>query len=441
MLFYNLNFLVKHQIDEESYIPAIILNPTGYARSNAYLRTIRVLRKRLGATRILVDPQLYFLDLQRFRDGAVPLDKFINRVATYAWLGVGRDDLESGELRQEVVGAIEPTPAQMWAGRKQVTGPRWETTVRAALGYQLDLACEALILPSPLYSNHATTLDEEMERLRAAIAIAQTMNAHRVPLYASLPLADSLFAHGTDVSDRFINGLVDNVSAIPGLHGVYIPFIQNRAATDRISNEEVSRGLLRLAKLIATCTDLKAIFNFIGDLGLICRAMGAEGYATGPSRNQRQFTADEFLASRGLGSPKFFSLQLCADFRPEHEMEWIRDAGLLLSLASDRTEPSEPLFKALESGNSVGGNVPQWAAETHGLAATRRHYFAQQVKAIARVDSPSTALEWMAGAASEYGRIQSICLTKNDQHTFSIPATHHQPWLSALRTVAGMSFR
>jgi hypothetical protein len=440
MLFYNLNFHLKGQFDEGKHIPAIILNPTGYDRSGAFRRTMKVLRQKIGITRLLLDPQLYFLDLQRFRDGAVPTDTVIRRIETYSWLGVGRDDLESGELRQEVVGEEKPSPRDLWEARKPVQGARWETTVRAALGYQLELDCDTLILPAPLYGNHASTLDEEMDLLRQAISVARALNFPGKPIYASVPLADSLFLHGSVVANRFIDGLVDNVSAIPGVSGVYIPYIQNRAAADRIANEDVAHSLLRMAKLISNCTDLKAIFNFIEDLGLLCRALGAEGYATGPSKSQRQFTADEFLDGIGKASPKFFSLQLCADFRPENEIEWIRDAGLLPSLEGDRTEASEQLFRALEQGNSVGGNVPEWAAESRSLVATRRHYFEQQVKAIEQIRCPSTANEWITSAAADYEHIKQVCLARSKSHTFSIPPTHHQPWKRALQAAMALDF-
>ena len=132
--------------------------------------------------------------------------------------------------------------------------------------------------------------------------------------------------------------------------------------------------------------------------------------------------------------PKFFSLQLCADFRPDPEMEWIRDVDSLDLIAKDRTVASEPLFLALERGLPVAGTVPDWDRnQPITLQPTRHHYFEQQVKAVEGIHTPAEALTWLRSAETNGTYLTTTC--KKDlgkDHEFSIPSAHVECWRKAL---------
>lgn len=432
MLFYNLNYRWKDQVDEGKHIPAVILHPSGIDRPSCIRR---VLKEVVTFDRLLMDPQLYLLNL-RFRPGVRPKDAVIKRLHSYPWFGIGPEDLAADGLHQHVEGGKPLTPAELWDGRKDILGTHWPNIVAGAIGYQLELECDQLVLPATLIEDPSSTLDEETDRLQEAFAATQAINRTSLPVYASLPLADLLFLHDPQEADRLIDSLVDLVSAQDGLTGVYIPFIQQSSdAGDRIAQDRCVRAILRLAWLFGHHTKLKVIFNFVESLGIVCSAFGAEGYATGPSKAQRRCTPMEFCDGGGPGaSPKFFSLELCTDFRPEPEMEWIRDIDSLDLIAKDRTVASEALFLALERGMPVAGNAPDWDRnQPITLQPTRHHYFALQTKAVDQIQTVDQALSWLRSAERNGTYLAATCEKDlKDNPKFSIPMVHVPCWRKAL---------
>lgn len=444
MLFYNLNYQTKDHIDEASYIPEIIMHPTGVNQATAFHRLRN--KTRVTYDRMLLDPQLYFLDL-RFRPGTRPEDSCIERLASYSWFGIGPRDWDSGQLRvYPANGEKELSWEEKWEKRTPLTARRWGSIVEEVVAFQVNVDCDGIILPAQLIQDPSSSLKQEFECLREAVAIAIRTNPRKLPIYASLPLADLAFDHS--VNPRLVNGLVDGFSSVHGLHGVYVPFVQQTPkASERLANPNAVEGLLRLAKLFGAYTDLKVIFNFVESLGIVCRALGAHGYATGPSVAQRQFTPDNFIEGGGFALPKFFSLSMCADFFPDPEMEWAQKAGQLDAFAADRTEASQDLFKALDKGLAVGGNALDWdASKPNNLVATRRHYFQQQVKALGMVPNAIAALDWLKDATLSYDYLQGECrkvrggrvkaaASKKDEGVFEKPPIHVPVWRESLENV------
>lgn len=448
MLYYNINYQTKDHIDEGKYIPNIIMLPTGLDRATAFNR----IKKNwiVQFDRLLMDPQLYFLDL-RFPAGTRPIDPDINKIASYPWFGIGPSDWNSGQLRSSTEGILEQSAETKWNNRVPLEKRSWSTVVEQAVAFQINVDCDDIILPAPLIEDPASSLNDEIDRLREALEITKRLNASGLPVYASIPLSDLTFAHSPN--PKMVNGLVDGFSAAPGLHGVYIPFVQQTPKPlDRITDPNAVEGLLRLARLFSQCTDLKIVFNFIESLGIVCQALGGHGYATGPSMAQRQCSPHNFTESIAIAKPKFFSLTMCADFSPEPEMEWAQKANQLDAFKNDRTEASENLFKALDRGLPIAGNVPEWDPGIHSnLSATRRHYFEQQVKAQSQINDAVAAQDWLHNAEMTHDYLEGDCRrvegakwrgTKSNpgkEKVFEKQPIHVRVWKEALERVLAES--
>ncbi len=427
MFFYNLNHSWKgNQPDEGDTYQGVILNPSAFERSSGMRRA---LEGKVNAEIFLFDPQLYLLDLQ-FPAGVFPT--FAKNLGTYPWIGIEPPDFDSGQLRQFVEGEEELPVEARWKERKDPLS-QWDVTVREAVNHQVNMGCDAIILPAPLIQDPETNLERDFDLLERAIQIATPLRGEK-PLYASVPLADGLLAHHDFLENPLIEAIPDTLSAMAGLTGVYIPFLQVSATEqERVASQNGPGSLMRLARRFGSRTDLKTIFNFTESLGIVLHALGAQGYASGYNRKQRRLHISDFIPKKGGGGafPKFYSMELCTDFLPSRGMERIAKKRLLSPMMRDVTNSSRPLFEALKAKKSVNDSVPDWAEIPGNIAAARHHYFEQHSRSHERVPDAEAAIAWLQDAEKNWAYLQQR-FSGDPGGPLEATANHLEPWRTAL---------
>lgn len=431
MFFHNLNHSWKgNQPDEGSTYEGVILNPSAFERKSGMRR---VLAGQVDAEMFLFDPQLYLLDLQ-FPADVCP--KFAKNLSTYPWIGLVPPDFDSGQLRQFVEGEEEQSIEQRWKDRKDPLS-QWTLTVREAVNHQVEMGCDAIILPAPLIQDPETNLERDFDLLEKAIEVASPLT-HGKPLYASIPLADSLLMHRDFLENPLIEAIPDTLSAMTGLAGVYIPFLQIATFPDqeRMASQNCPGSLMRLARRLGSRTHLKAIFNFTESLGIVLHALGAQGYASGYNKKQRRLHVSDFFPSKGGGGgfPKFYSLELCTDFLPSRGLERISKKRLLGPLSKDETNSSAPLFKALKARKPLSDSVPEWDEVQGNIKAARHHYFEQHTRSHERVPDIDVALAWLQDAEKGWSYLQQR-FSEDPGGPLEPAANHLTPWRKALERI------
>jgi len=386
------------------------------------------------------DPQLYLFQLRINAGRTIRLIKCMN---TFPWFGMAEREQESGEfsLQQPVVNEDLDYFSNLW---EQKIDQQWELVVKGAVKLQRDLALapERIILPMPLISDPTASLDDEWRLLDEAIDHANRY-APLTPKVASLPLADSFLMHREPIENQQLESIVENVAVRSDkLAGVYIPLIQTQEARERLCDEKIAGSLLRMARLFGAKTDVKATFNFTESFGAVCKAFGADGYASGYAIRHRRFALKDYErssgGSTGLTYPKFFSLKMCVDLRPD-DLELLAQAGALEMLSIDETPASANLFAGLRAGAPVA-DILGWAPAPKAYLTGKVQYYEQQVRLHALLTNPETAIEWLSEAKAQWNSVRRILKeTPHFQFANHTNGEHLDVWLKAAQSALSES--
>lgn len=317
---------------------------------------------------ILFDPDSYLWELDRDACG-----RAVECLESYPWI--------------PTVGERRALPA--------ISDEQVASVLRAAADWQQNRGVSRVILPTPLISESNQSVDEFLRWLESAVSVA-----------AGLP-HNSLIAVGVSevAIRRHFDNILDHLTARRDLPGLYFFAETSRSSGSVAVNQDVARMLLMVSYIVGQRLGREVVVNFADTFGLACLAVGASAFAGGYERKCRRLDFENFEERGGGGAfPKFFALSTTAYYRPEKDLQRIRDQRLLRLIRGDRTASSAALFEALEAGGSAQ-DVPTWRESRNNVAAAKTHLIERLCSATDELvalrpgpDRIAWVLEWLQNA-------------------------------------------
>ena len=351
----------------------VVLHAVGCPLDNAESRDFPTSRDGF----VLFDPDSYLWDLDSATCG-----RAVECLESYPWVpdAPTRTNLSSMS-DEEIVSAIE-----------------------ASAEWQVERGASRIILPTPLVSDPILPLDEFLRWLDLGAGVAAASGAQ------------ALLAVGvSEVAIRAHFGtILDHLTARDDIPGVYIFAETSRSSGNVAVNQDVARMLLMASYFAGWRLEREVVVNFADTFGLACLAAGALAFAGGYERKCRRLNFGNFEERDGGGAfPKFFALSTTAYYRPERDMQRMRDERLLRLLNADRTLSSAPLFDALQAGSSAQ-EVPTWRESRNNVAAAKAHLIERLCDAVDELltlppgrDRIVWALDWLQDAERNVAYLSS----------------------------------
>lgn len=284
--------------------------------------------------------------------------------------------------------------------------------------WQVSQGVSRVILPTPLIADPSSNIDQFLRWMDLGIGVAQGLGIS--PLM-TVGLSDvAIGAH--------LSTVLDQVTARDEVAGVYAFVETSRSSSAVAVSQEVARTLLMMSYFVGSQLGREVVVNFADSFGLACVAVGASAFAGGYEQKSRRLDFENFVEREGGGPfPKFFSMSTASYYRPERDMQRIRDERLLRLLVQDRTRPSESLFAALESGANVA-DLPDWRESRNNVSAARAHLIECMCNATATLNGMSSdseraqwVLAWLQNAERDAAyldsRFESAPLDDDGRHT------------------------
>lgn len=323
---------------------------------------------RPGEGFVLIDPEFYLATLDPADCG-----RSTERLATYPW---------------------HTDTSVPWPPLEDLDQPQRRAVLESCLAWQQSQGASRLIIPTPLISDPTARLDNFLAWVDDGLDIAQQMS---VPSLITVALSDSCI--GTHVQR-----VLDNVTARDP-HGVYFLFETSRSSGAHAVSYEVACALLDACYVIGVIAGKEMFVNFADTFGLVCLAAGATAFAAGYERKARRLDFEYFEERGGGGAfPKFLSLTTTCRYRPERDMQRIRDQRLLRLLSNDRSIASSPLFTALDAGRDVGA-VVEWRESRNNVSLARAHLIEMLARTARHIGELTTlrervgwVLDWLQDA-------------------------------------------
>lgn len=386
--------------------------------------------------RRLFDPQLYMasLDVAESRE-------YCTKLATYPWFGVANlQEYDSGmqtqaSWRREASRTIDA----LWRGVPPNDPQVITNSVQACIDFQLNLGCQAIILPSPLthdpgtsYAQELLWLDTGLDYIRNANQVSRDAPIS-IPVYATIALTDTCVRNSEPASNTLLDLILDVVSARE-VDGVYI-VVEQGSETDterQCGNTNVLLSMLHLTYVFSQVAALRVAVNFIGAFGLVCRAAGAELWGSGWYKSLYRFRLADKIAG-GRAYPWYWSYPTALDISLDREFDLVVTRGALPHI-QDMTSASAGLLRAASEGVS-SSRVPGWAYRLGNVTAAQQHYLMSAIKSEQLLvacntddDRRNLVEDWLNTAVESAGSIASILS--------SSPKTkiqHVQAWRNAFR--------
>ncbi len=342
----------------------VVLHAVGCPLENAESRQAPTSRDRF----ILFDPDSYLWELDSETCG-----RAVKCLESYPWIPTMVERTALPSMTDEQVAAI----------------------LGAAADWQKTRGVSRIILPTPLISESDQSVDEFLRWLDTAISVAAGLSPQ------------SLIAVGVSevAIRRHFDTILDHLTARRELPGIYIFAETSRSSGSVAVNQDVARMLLMASHFVGQRLGREVVVNFADTFGLACLAVGAAAFAGGYERKCRRLNFENFEERDGGGAfPKFFALGTTAYYRPEKDLQRIRDARLLRLLEGDRTASSAALFEALKAGGSAR-DVPTWRESRNNVAAAKAHLIERLCGATDELvalrpgpDRIAWVLEWLQNA-------------------------------------------
>jgi hypothetical protein len=369
---------------------------------------------------VLFDPQLYLLDMDLSPEKHSGL---LTKLASYPWFGMSPPSFDSDEQGvKKWAKQIKTNIKKHW---KQRSAPRddWAKTVKGSVQFQSKFGVTTVLLPTLMLTS-SRGVEPYLDELDEAIDVAKELT--ELPLFASLVIDESVLRATVPEKSEVIDALADGISARESLSGVYLAISMGSSPQERLANPRVVGGLFRLCQLLSGA-GLKVIVNFAESLGLVCLTLGAAAYASGYSVKDRRLAIGDFVErSGGAPYPKFFSRSLLLDLRPEDGLERLAAGGFLGLVASDRTQASSPLLKALAAGKKSSA-VAGWEDRRANTEEAQKHYLQLHELAAAKKRTIVEVQKWLSEAEQHWASISHTFRTS----PLSCDGTHITVWRQA----------
>lgn len=319
--------------------------------------------------RRLFDPQLYLSGL----DPDVAKRSVI-KLSSYPWFGKHGvpvyDSDKHGSLTdwkelygEKLLGA--------WAGHPPSDRKTILEGVRAAVRFQVELGCDAIILPVPLTTLAAQHFDHETSWIDSGIAICRELNVS-IPIYATVAISDNLLRGADALQNPLLHTITNHLAARDELSGAYLVIEQPSEDGYVCTSHDTCLALLLMVDDLVRGAGRRVIVSYMGSFGAVAAAAGASIWTAGYYLSQRRLKLADFEETVKRAKPRFFSLELAGDIGLEEDLETAYKSTVGQSFLT-RSTSSATLRAALERGRS-SSIVPEWEFRTSNITAAAAHY-------------------------------------------------------------------
>ena len=378
--------------------------------------------------RLVFDPQLYMATLT-----VQQAQKQCLRLASYPWFGVELPAYDSSQYSQKVwMANAEAQISTLWRAKPPSADHAVNKAVEEAIDFQVQLGCEAIILPSPLTADPASSYDTELDWLDRGVAYCRSEHIG-LPVYATIALADLCIRYVDPTSNPLLDTIIDAVSA-RGVNGVYIVVEQGGEPPDsrQCATKRTVWSALHMAHLMRIDCRIVPLANFFGGAGLLVSAASGGTWASGWYKSLYRLRFAD-LAQGGRAYPMFWTHSCASDIHLEHDFDRIVAAGLL-GLISDNTTASHGLLAAAAQGVPVAG-IPPWRFQQSNVETAAEHFYMSSLAAeqqLATLSSLQGRLDhvenWLTSAVLSCQRL-AVAMGQGSKTRMS----HVSAWHDALR--------
>lgn len=380
---------------------------------------------------ILFDPQIYLATVERERTG-----KLCGKLATYPWFPAQTEEYDSGTTTvrnwmNEVEDELEWEP-QLPQDEEWI-----RESITKTIEFQRSIKCYRYILPSPMLTGTAEeSLEQYLKWMELGAEVASELSIES-PLH-SLPISDYLLE---GPNSQILQSVLDNL-VTAGDSGLYLTVIRSSNGEKRLVDRTAVASCLYMSMKMA---DLgKELWvNGLDDLGYLCVAAGATGFASGPYNKQRRICFQDFGPGGGRQLPRFYSHELVGDFYSQRDLIRFHGHHLTRLLKNDTTEASQDLHKWLNSLAKTPPNTqlpeipPPWRETPNNVTASHSHRLqllqkrTHELEHLDRQQRLDQGLTWLQNSVANSALIQHKLGVGNLDEDF----LHLEIWLAALESV------
>jgi hypothetical protein len=405
--------------------------PEGQLRTRVQKRDFQKKYTHLG--RRLFDPQLYLAGLDPHLAPTVVPD-----LASYPWFGVAGiprfDAALHGKLK---VWEDQYSRAllQGWSRMPPSGADAIAAAARSAVAFQLEIGCNGIILPTPLVSDLTRGYEEAILWLDAGLAACAERRV-ALPIYATVAIRDSLLQHWAVEQHPVLRAVGDQVSSREALAGAYLVVETMDEDVYSIESQDTVRGIFRLIDDLVRGAGLQVITNYMGTLGAVATAVGAEIWSSGYYLSQRRLKlSDLHKKPEGASAyPRYHSLVLAGDIGIATDLSAIREANLLEHVLTP-TAVAEPLHEALRSGRAITAAGPEWQYARQNITAASAHYntcaqrLGAELVAKCRAKKIDFVQQWLESAAKWATEVRGAKI----ENTRATEVNHQSVWLAVFK--------
>ncbi|HEX8453797.1 MAG TPA: hypothetical protein VF647_16970 [Longimicrobium sp.] len=368
MFYYNVRWAFKLPDNCSVSIPGGIIAASAVPQHG-------LIRRRFGKfphlQHRLFDPQLYLGGLSADRSR-----KAVVKLSSYGWFSppdVPSYDSSIHGKQADWTNTFQQQILEAWRGSTRRSPAEIAVAARAAVQLQVDLECDAIILPSPLTNTLTTSYEDELAWLDAGLEACVELRV-RSPIYATVAISD-VALRGLDPQQNTVLSLISDQVSARGVAGAYIVIEQASEDGYVCGDENTLYSLLQLVDDFTRGARLDTIVNYAGTFGAVAAAAGAKIWSSGYYLGQRKLRLSEFEAEEEdvrLAYPRYYSLALAGDVGLRGSLDALNAGGFERAVFS-KTDASQPLHDALSSGAKVD-DVATWTYRASNITAAAAHY-------------------------------------------------------------------
>jgi hypothetical protein len=379
------------------------------------------------------DPQLYLSSL----DADLAPEK-VTRLATYPWFGetnIPRFDKALHGNMTKWMAKYGEALRKSWTREVPTGEMAIASATREAIKLQLRLGCSAIILPTPLIHDRTYGYDHAAQWLDGGLEACKHFKTV-LPVFATVAIRDSLLHNIKTDKDPLLRSITDQISSREHLAGAYMLVETNDEDVYSCESLDTVRAIFRIIDDLTRGAGLRIVVNYLGTLGAVTTALGAEVWSTGYYLSQRRFKLSDFNKKPSGASqyPRYHSLQLGGDIGIQRDLAVVRSIGLLDQVLTP-TPLSTSINNVLRSDLPVSAAGPGWDYAPQNIATAGAHYLTcmhrlgEAMIAFKSPDHVNNVEVWLERAACLAEAIRAAPI----ENARATEVRHQSVWLKAFR--------
>jgi len=397
----------------------------------------RDFRKHTYLQHRLLDPQLYLSGI----DSNVARGPVVNLV-TFPWFAKHAVPAYDSDKHGTLAKWKSKHSDELVAAWKRAPPVRadMEAAARAAVQCQLDLGCNAVILPTPLTTVATQHFQTETEWIDVGLAVCKELRV-TLPVFATVALSDTVLRGVPPHEHPLLHTITNQIASREQLAGAYLVLEQTGDDQYVCTVRDSLMALMVVTDDLVRGASRQVIANYLGTFGAVLAGAGASIWSSGYYLSQRRMKLADFDEKMGLAKPRYFSMPLAGDVGVDKDLPWLLAKGLADRVFT-KTTAGEVVQAALAAG-TYPHSVPQWEFRPNNIQAAASHYTeaVSRFGAALRSWEPRKRVEvvhrWLAGAVRLVDAFKDAGLAKS----YSTELIHQRVWLDVFeewRQRAGM---